>query len=206
MIYNFITKIKYSWKTSTYFRLLCLDLLLLILFLLATEIFKWSAVVRLTLILMVVFATILIVWLFNNDKLSKRVNQSTILMRYKDHIFIHIYPSPKDKRRRCPEKRRSLASDARTVMVDLPDGEYVTISHESILKRLKKAQNVGIINNLSAKPVYKSSNKRNVSKLYGCCTCKGKNNCSIFKKSKKTIDFYYIEFTKKYSDSEDKVL
>ena len=127
-------------------------------------------------------------------------------MRYKDHIFIHIYPSPKDKRRRCPEKRRSLASDARTVMVDLPDGEYVTISHESILKRLKKAQNVGIINNLSAKPVYKSSNKRNVSKLYGCCTCKGKNNCSIFKKSKKTIDFYYIEFTKKYSDSEDKVL
>lgn len=165
----------------------------------------WSDIIQLTLMLILLMAIIMIFWLLKNDKLSTRLNQNTILMRYKNYFYIHIYSSPKDKRS-CSKKRRSLARDARTVMRNLPEGKYATVSHKIVLDRLEDAQCGGIIKNLTAKLVYKASNKRNVSKFLGCRACEDKCNCSIYDDSKEKIDFYYIEFTKLCGDSVDEAL
>lgn len=165
---------------------------------------------------MILVAVIWIAYLFKKEKLSERVNRSTIIMRYRDYYFIHIYPSPHDRRiledKRilknkcsCTERKISLVRDAKNVMKDLPVGKYASVSHKSFLKKLKKAQRKEEISNLSAKPVYKSPNKRNILKLYGCRTCKDKSDCPTLNDSKQKIDFYYIEFTKTNGNSINEV-
>ena len=58
------------------------------------------------------------------------------------------------KQQTCPELRRSLIQDSRDAAAGIPAGKYQAVTHEAVLRRLKRNGRICVE---SAKPIYKGA-------------------------------------------------
>lgn len=90
---------------------------------------------------------------------------------------------------------RLLLKDLVAEQIRLPDallpGRYVTITHDTVLHRLKKMQNARV---LSEKPIYTSTMAAICSAMTGGRCKKCKNHCAFATQRKQARQFYKVEF------------
>lgn len=80
--------------------------------------------------------------------------------------------------------------------LDTEHGYYRTITHETIINRIKQSEEQGKIKILTLKPLYRRNMVKIQSALlyHKCRFCYGKGTCRFRAISKKKRQFYFIEF------------